>query len=146
MTKEAMARKMLWRCNVCNDIHYGIKGPYICPTCGARNAFALIDHPEAMKVIIDRGERLNEVDQLLDVWERFAKDKPFKLNPDKEFVRQLARGELENEKNHGLKYCPCRITTGDFEDDLDLICPCNFFIQPVYKETGECWCGLFVKR
>ena len=56
MTKEAMARKKLWRCNVCNDIHYGIKGPDVCPTCGARNAFALIDYPEAMKVIIDRGK------------------------------------------------------------------------------------------
>jgi ferredoxin-thioredoxin reductase catalytic chain len=141
-----MAVKKLWRCNVCNDIHYGIKGPTICPTCGAKNAFTLIDYPEAKKVIIDRGDRLDQVDQLLAVWEKFAEGKTFKLNPDIEFVKTLARGELENQKNHGLKYCPCRITTGDLEEDLNLICPCNFFIQPVYRESGECWCGLFVKR
>ncbi len=111
-----MAVKKLWRCNVCNDIHYGVKGPAVCPTCGAKNAFTLIDYPETMKVIIDRGDRLDQVDQLLEAWEKFAEGKPFKLNPDRKFVRTLATGELENQKNHGLKYCPCRITTGDLEE------------------------------
>jgi ferredoxin-thioredoxin reductase catalytic chain len=141
-----MAVKKLWRCHVCNDIHYGIKGPVVCPTCGAKNAFSLIDYPESKKVIIDRGDRLDQVEQLLEVWEQLAEGKPYRVNPDVEFVRTLAKGELENQKNHGLKYCPCRITTGDLEEDLNLICPCNFFIHPVYREIGECWCGLFVKR
>ncbi|WP_019176946.1 ferredoxin-thioredoxin reductase catalytic domain-containing protein [Methanomassiliicoccus luminyensis] len=141
-----MAVKKLWRCNVCNDVHYGIRPPTVCPTCGVKNAYTLIDYPETKKVILDKGERLDTEEKLMDTWEKFAEGKPFKVNPDKEFVRTLAKGELENLKNHGLKYCPCRITAGEPEEDLNLICPCNFFIQPVYKETGECWCGLFVKR
>ena len=141
-----MANKRLWRCNVCNDIHYGVSAPDICPTCGFKKAYVLIDYPEMLKVIIDRGDRLDTVSSMLEAWEDFTEGEVFRLSPDREFIEQLARGELENMKNHGLKYCPCRITTGDYEEDLGLICPCNFFIQPVYKETGECWCGLFVKR
>jgi ferredoxin-thioredoxin reductase catalytic subunit len=143
-----MAVKKLWRCHVCNDIHYGIKGPAVCPTCGAKNAFSLIDYPESKKVIIDRGDRLDQVDQLLEVWEHFAEGKPFRLNPDSEFVRTLARGELENQNNHGLKYCPCRLRTKNWEEDLKLVCPCNFPIHETYKDVkeGECWCGLFVRR
>lgn len=141
-----MTVKKLWRCNVCNDVHYGAKPPVTCPTCGAKNAFTLIDYPETLKVIIDDGERLDEVGKLIAVWDKFTENKPFRLNPDHAFITTLAEGELENMKNYGLKYCPCRITVGDAEKDLDLICPCNFFKQPVYKESGECWCGLFVRR
>ena len=99
----------------------------------------LIDYPETLKVIIDDGDRLDEVGKLIAVWDKFTENKPFKLNPDHAFITTLAEGELENMKNYGLKYCPCRITVGDAEKDLDLICPCNFFKQPVYKESGECW-------
>ncbi len=141
-----VSKKRLWRCHVCNDIHFGVRGPTICPTCGAKNAFALIDNDEAKKVIMDKGGKLDQVEQLLQVWEDFAKGKEFKVADDKEFVRTLAEGELENMRNHGLKYCPCRITTGNYDQDLNLICPCNFFIQVTWKEQGECWCGLFVKR
>ena len=43
--------KKFWRCNVCNDIHYGIAGPSICPTCSTKNAFVEIDEKEAKKVL-----------------------------------------------------------------------------------------------
>lgn len=138
--------KKLWRCNVCNDIHYGIKGPEICPTCHARNAFVLIDNDETMRVIGDRGGRIDTVEDLIKAWEHFTEGKEFKLVDDRDVVETLAKGELENMRNKGLKYCPCRITTGDFEKDQKLICPCNFFIQKTWKEYGECWCGLFVRR
>lgn len=46
-----MAGKKFFRCNVCNDIHYGIAGPEICPTCNANNAYVEIDEAEAGKVI-----------------------------------------------------------------------------------------------
>ncbi|HLC87104.1 MAG TPA: ferredoxin-thioredoxin reductase catalytic domain-containing protein [Candidatus Nanoarchaeia archaeon] len=83
-------------------------------------------------------------------WEEWVSRQPkdnnsFILNINKENARSLAEGVLNNEKNQGLKYCPCRITTGDYEEDLRLICPCNFKIQKVWKEKGECWCSLFVK-
>ncbi|MBM3302625.1 MAG: hypothetical protein FJY85_22070 [Deltaproteobacteria bacterium] len=138
--------KKLWRCFVCNDIHLGIKGPEICPTCGAKNAFCEADNDEALKVIGTLGGKLDTVEHLIRVWEAFTKGQDFRLEDSQENIRTLATGELENMRKHGLKYCPCRIPTGDFDRDLRLICPCNFKTQQYWKENGECWCGLFVKR
>ena len=91
-----------------------------------------------------------EIDNLIKIWEEFVDNQKtnedsFILNPDKQAVKRLAKGMLFNEKKHGLKYCPCRMTTGNREEDLKLICPCNFKIQNAWKEKGECWCSLFVK-
>jgi ferredoxin-thioredoxin reductase catalytic subunit len=124
----------------------GTKGPEICPTCGAKNAFVVVDRDEALKVIGDQGGKIQTVEELVAVWSDFTEGTDFKLADDREMIETLARGELENQKNRGLKYCPCRIITGDFEKDLRLVCPCNFFIQKTWKDYGECWCGLFVKR
>lgn len=85
--------------------------------------------------------------EVIKVWENFSgASTEFKINDDREIVETLADGVLENQRNHGLKYCPCRMTTGNYIEDLKLICPCNFLMQQRYKENGECWCGLFVKR
>ncbi len=46
-----MVNKKFWRCNVCNDVHYGISGPEICPTCRAKNAYVEIDKSEAKNVM-----------------------------------------------------------------------------------------------
>ncbi len=90
----------------------------------------------------------NKIEKLIKIWQDFVdRQEPndFRLNPDEKEVERLARGVLENEKNHGLKFCPCRMTTGNREEDLKLICPCNFKMQKTWKEKGECWCSLFVK-
>jgi rubrerythrin len=46
-----MPEKKFWRCNVCNDIHFGLASPKICPTCQAENAYVEIDENEAKKVM-----------------------------------------------------------------------------------------------
>lgn len=84
--------------------------------------------------------------ELIQVWERFTEGNDFILNPDRKRVDMLADGVLNNEKNHGLKYCPCRLRTKDFERDILLVCPCNFKAQKTWQEKGECWCSLFVRR
>jgi len=43
--------KKFWRCHVCNDIHLGVSGPEICPTCMPVNAFVESDVHEALKII-----------------------------------------------------------------------------------------------
>lgn len=43
--------KNFFRCNVCNDVHYGHSGPEKCPTCQAENAYVEIDKEEAKKVM-----------------------------------------------------------------------------------------------
>lgn len=90
----------------------------------------------------------SEIGAQIKLWEEFVarqKTKVFKLNPDKERVRVLAKGVLNNESMRGLKFCPCRVRTKDFEKDAKLICPCSFIMQNTWKDKGECWCSLFVK-
>jgi ferredoxin-thioredoxin reductase catalytic subunit len=85
-------------------------------------------------------------EELIKSWANFTENNDFVLNPDKWQVEKVADGVLENEKKFGLKLCPCRLRNGTRERDLELICPCNFKIQKTWKEKGECWCGLFVKK
>jgi ferredoxin-thioredoxin reductase catalytic subunit len=91
--------------------------------------------------------------QARNLIERLRRDIPKdaldpEVNPDAEKVSLLLAGIFENEKNHGFKFCPCRLRTKDWDEDLKLICPCNFTIHETYKglPEGECWCGLFVRR
>ncbi|MBW3003804.1 ferredoxin:thioredoxin reductase [Candidatus Woesearchaeota archaeon] len=83
--------------------------------------------------------------ELFDAWKDYCKGQDFKLNNEKH-VFEVIDGVLENEKMFGLKLCPCRLRDGTKERDLELLCPCNFQPQKNWKEKGECWCGLFVKR
>src|SRR4030042_5177552 len=83
--------------------------------------------------------------KILEEWTNRQEKNKFILNPDKETVERLIGGVLNNEKNHRLKFCPCRMIIGDLEQDKKLVCPCNFKIQKAWKEKSECWCSLFVK-
>ncbi len=43
--------KKYFRCNVCNDIHFGNAGPEKCPTCQTENAYVEIDKEEAKNLM-----------------------------------------------------------------------------------------------
>ena len=139
--------KKFWRCFVCNDIHIGLSPPEICPTCMAKNAYVEISAEEAAKISGINENRIDK-EKFREAIEAFAAKNEFRVNPDREKVNMLLDGVFNNEQNHGLKYCPCRLITKDFIEDLKLVCPCNFQIHETYKdkEDGECWCGLFVRR
>jgi ferredoxin-thioredoxin reductase catalytic subunit len=138
--------KKYWRCHVCNDIHYGIKPPEICPTCCVKNAYVEISSAEAKKIQSVETEMYR--DHFRMAIEEFAGKNEFRVNPNTEKVNMLIDGVFNCDENHGMKYCPCRLIAKDFEEDLKLVCPCNFLIHETYKdkEDGECWCGLFVRR
>jgi len=138
--------KKYWRCFVCNDIHYGLSPPDTCPTCKVENAYIEISSTETGNVLFPKTEMNKEA--FVRAIETFAEGNEFQINPNKEKVEMLLEGMFNNEKNHGLKFCPCRLITKEREEDLKLICPCNFLIHETYKnkEDGECWCGLFVRR
>jgi ferredoxin-thioredoxin reductase catalytic subunit len=88
-----------------------------------------------------------EINDEIKRWQEFAmKKKIIKLNPDRKRVESLAKGVLNNQQRQGLKFCPCRLITKDFEKDLKLVCPCNFLLQKTWQKKGECWCSLFVKK
>ncbi len=141
--------KKYWRCFVCNDIHYGVNPPKTCPTCQAVDAFVESSPQEASKVQkLQGGEGTLSRERFLEAIKALASRLEFVVTPDTEKLNMLLDGVLLNEKEHGLKYCPCRLATRDFDEDLKLVCPCNFRIHETYRgvEKGECWCGLFVKR
>ncbi len=140
--------KKHWRCFVCNDIHYGINPPEICPTCQVKNAYVETSSAEAETLCGGAKAKKTDFDRdrFLEAVEKFTENNEFQVNPDRKKVSLLLEGIFNNEKNHGLKYCPCRLITKDFEEDLKLVCPCNFLIHNTFKEKGECWCGLFKRR
>ena len=55
-----------------------------------------------------------------------AEEGGYHLNPDKEFVKNLTKGLLTNVERYGYMACPCRLASGNKEEDLDLICPCDY--------------------
>jgi len=140
-------KKKYWRCFVCNDIHYGVYPPEICPTCKVARAYVEVTSGEALLILgparVEFGAK-----EFRAAIELFTEGHEFQVNPDGEKVNTLIEGIMSNEANHGLKYCPCRLISKIFEEDLKLVCPCNFLIHETYKgkEDGECWCGLFVRR
>ena len=78
--------------------------------------------------------------------EQFAAAKVVSLNPDKAHVDFLLDGIFSIQEKTGLKYCPCRLRTGDFAKDAALVCPCNFETHSTWLSQARCWCGLFVKK
>ncbi len=141
-------KKRYWRCFVCNDIHYGIAPPELCPTCKVLNAYVEITAEEARKFLGGGPDTTMGREDFRAAIDGFSAGNEFQVNPDAEKVNLLLTGVFENEKNHGFKYCPCRLRTKNWEEDLKLVCPCNFTIHETYKgvKDGECWCGLFVRR
>ena len=67
------------------------------------------------------------------------------LNPDVEFVLDLMDGLLVNEERYGYRACPCRLADGGREQDLDIICPCDYR-DPDLDEYGACYCALYVSQ
>lgn len=85
-----------------------------------------------------------KIEELIAQYEEYAKEKGFKLNPNKKIVEGVARALLMREESFGEKYCPCRKTTGDKDADKKIICPCAYHLEEIEKD-GHCYCNLFVK-
>ena len=69
----------------------------------------------------------------------------YHLNPDTGMTRELIAGLLVNEKRYGYRACPCRLASGNREEDLDIICPCDYR-DPDISEYGACYCSLYVSE
>lgn len=125
----------------------GVKAPGVCPTCGVDHAYVEIGSQEAGEICGMTASSLGR-DEFLRAIHAFARDQVFMVSRDEKKVAMLLDGIFQNEKNHGLKYCPCRMICKEPEEDLRQVCPCNFLIHETYQglENGECWCGLFVRR
>jgi ferredoxin-thioredoxin reductase catalytic subunit/rubredoxin len=85
----------------------------------------------------------NEVQSLYERLLKEAVAAGYNLNPDVEFTKDLVRGLSTNEKRYGYPACPCRLASGRKEEDLDMICPCDYR-DPDLDEHGACYCALYV--
>jgi ferredoxin-thioredoxin reductase catalytic chain len=72
-----------------------------------------------------------------------ARSRGYFLNPNPEFLRDLLEGLLENEERYGYPSCPCRMASGVFDMDRDIVCPCDYR-DPDVEEFGSCYCCLYV--
>ncbi len=88
---------------------------------------------------------LEEVEKLCSLLEAQARQGGYNLNKDADFVRGLVRGLLVNEKRYGYRACPCRLASGEKDQDQDIICPCDYRDADL-TDFGACYCALYVSK
>jgi ferredoxin-thioredoxin reductase catalytic chain len=86
---------------------------------------------------------LSDVEKTCLRLKREAESAGYHLNPDEAFVRDLVAGLLTNEERYGYWACPCRLASGVKEEDLDIVCPCDYR-DPDLNDYGACYCALYV--
>lgn len=79
-----------------------------------------------------------EIDKFYEQLKKDAAAGGYNLNPDAEFTKSLALGLLANNLRYGYPACPCRLAAGLKEEDLDIICPCDYRDADVV-EFGTCY-------
>jgi ferredoxin-thioredoxin reductase catalytic subunit len=89
-----------------------------------------------MSVTIERVKQRAEAD---------AKMHGYYLTPEPKFLQDLLEGLKTNEERYGYPSCPCRPATGSYEQDRDIICPCDYR-DPDIAEFGACYCSLYVNK
>ncbi len=71
--------------------------------------------------------------------------KGYFFNKDMETTMPLMESLLTNKARFGYMACPCRLASGEFEQDRDIVCPC-VYREPDVAEYGACFCGLYVSQ
>ena len=79
-----------------------------------------------------------DIDKFYEVLKKETESGGYHLNPDIEFTKSLVKGLMANTKRYGYQACPCRLASGVKEDDLDIICPCDYR-DPDLDEYGTCY-------
>lgn len=87
----------------------------------------------------------DEIDKTYERLKKEAEAGGYHLNTDVGFTKDLIKGLLTNEKRYGYRACPCRLALGNKEDDLDIICPCDYR-DPDLDDYGTCYCSLYVSQ
>ncbi|MGR3309148.1 MAG: ferredoxin-thioredoxin reductase catalytic domain-containing protein [Candidatus Brocadiales bacterium] len=75
----------------------------------------------------------------------FIEHSQYRFNPDSSAVDVIMKGLTMRKIKNGYAYCPCRIVTGNVEEDAKIICPCIYHEEEI-KKHGICHCRLFVSK
>lgn len=86
-----------------------------------------------------------DVENLYTRLNKEAESSGYHLNPDVELTKDLIKGLLINEKRYGYWACPCRLASGKKNEDIDIICPCDYRDVDL-SEYGSCYCALYVSQ
>ncbi|MFO8112900.1 MAG: ferredoxin-thioredoxin reductase catalytic domain-containing protein [Desulfosalsimonadaceae bacterium] len=86
-----------------------------------------------------------KAEELYEKLRKIQEPKGYFFNKDKELVFDLLNGLLTKKERDGYMACPCRLSSGDYESDKDIICPC-IYREPDVKEYGSCYCSLYVSK
>lgn len=84
-------------------------------------------------------------EELYEKLKKVQEPKGYFFNKDRELVFELLNGLLTKKEQIGYMACPCRLSSGDYESDKDIICPC-VYREPDVKEYGSCYCSLYVSK
>jgi ferredoxin-thioredoxin reductase catalytic chain len=88
---------------------------------------------------------LTTIEQVRKRAEADARTYGYYLTPDPDLLQGLLEGLKVNEDRYGYPSCPCRLASGKFEYDRDIICPCDYR-DPDVAEFGACYCRLYVSK
>lgn len=86
-----------------------------------------------------------DAEKLYEQLRKVQEPKGYFFNKDKERTLDLLQSLIQNKERYGYMACPCRLASGNREDDRDIICPCEYR-EPDVKEFGTCYCSLYVSR
>ena len=79
-----------------------------------------------------------DVQGLYEMLKKVREPKGYFFNPDRELVFDLLSSLPINKERYGYMACPCRLASGDKQEDLDIICPCDYR-DPDLNDYGTCY-------
>jgi ferredoxin-thioredoxin reductase catalytic subunit len=86
-----------------------------------------------------------DVEKLYAMLEKTQTAQGYFFNADRERTMELLEALLKNKDRYGYMVCPCRLASGDRDNDKDIICPC-VYRAPDVEEYGSCYCNLYVSK
>ena len=88
---------------------------------------------------------MTSIEQVRRRAEADAKMYGYYLTPQPELLQGFLEGLKTNEDRYGYPLCPCRLASGIYEYDRDIICPCDYR-DPDVAQYGACYCRLYVNK
>jgi ferredoxin-thioredoxin reductase catalytic chain len=90
-------------------------------------------------------ETVTEDEKYYEILKKIQEPQGYFFNRDRRWALSIISDLLVNKKRYGYMACPCRLASGDREQDRDILCPCLYRKQDV-QEYGSCYCNLYVSR
>ncbi len=87
----------------------------------------------------------DNIEGLYKKLKKIQEPKGYYFNNDYKMVRELLSSLLTNKERYGYSSCPCRLASGNYDKDKDIICPCQYSKLDI-EEYGSCYCGLYVSK